>query len=76
MDIKICQNKTKKCLCIVKRNPVLEGYMVANLAGDIDSRKSTSGCLITFAWGALSWQFKFQKCVDMLAMENKYIASI
>lgn len=33
------------------------------MAGDVDSRKSTSGYLITFASGAVSWQSKLQKCV-------------
>lgn len=33
----------------------LRGYTNFDLGGDIDSRKSTSGYLITFSRGALSW---------------------
>ena len=35
--------------------PVLVGFTDANMAGDIDSRKSTSGYLVKFAGGAISW---------------------
>lgn len=41
----------------------LDGYTDADMAGDIDSRKPTSGYLMTFAGGAVSWQSKLQKCV-------------
>ena len=40
------------------KEPVLVGYTDADMAGDIDSRKSTSGFLITFARGAVAWQSK------------------
>ena len=35
---------------------VLEGYVDANWAGDLNGRKSTSRYLFTFAGGAVSWQ--------------------
>jgi hypothetical protein len=53
-------------LCFGSRNPELIGYTDADMAGDIDSRKSTSGFLITFSGGAVSWQSKLQKCVVCL----------
>ena len=54
---------------------MLEGYTDADLADDIDSRKSTSGYLTTFAGGAISWQSKLQKCVALSTTEAEYIAS-
>ena len=38
------------------KEPVLVGYTDSDMAGDIDSRKSTSGFLVTFAGGAVAWQ--------------------
>ncbi|RDX85569.1 hypothetical protein CR513_33223, partial [Mucuna pruriens] len=37
------------------------------MAGDVDSRKSTSG-------GAVSWQSKLQKCVTLSTAEAEYVA--
>ena len=34
--------------------PTLEGFVDADMAGDIDTRRSTCGCLITFAGKAVS----------------------
>uniref|UniRef100_A0A2N9FPQ8 Reverse transcriptase Ty1/copia-type domain-containing protein n=1 Tax=Fagus sylvatica TaxID=28930 RepID=A0A2N9FPQ8_FAGSY len=55
--------------------PVLEGYTDADMAGDLDGRKSTSGFLFTFAGGAVSWQPKLQKCVTLSTTEAEYIAA-
>lgn len=65
---------SKLCLCFGDDKPVLVGYTDADMAGDIDSRKSTSGYLITFAGGAVSWQSKLQKCVALSTTEAEYIA--
>jgi len=32
------------------------------MAGDLGGSKSTSGIVITFVGGAVSWQSKLQKC--------------
>lgn len=42
---------------------MLEGYTNANMVGDIDSRMSTLGYLMTFAKGAISRQSKLQKYI-------------
>ena len=62
------------CLCFGTGQPVLDGYSDADMAGDCDSRKSTSGFLMTFAGGAVSWQSKLQKCVALSTTEAEYIA--
>ncbi|PKI76834.1 hypothetical protein CRG98_002820 [Punica granatum] len=41
---------------------------------DIDSRKSISGYLMTFAGGAILWQFRLQKCIALSTTEAEYIA--
>nr|GFD40383.1 putative pleckstrin (PH) domain, reverse transcriptase, RNA-dependent DNA polymerase [Tanacetum cinerariifolium] len=42
--------------------PTLVGYTDSDLAGNMDNMKSTSGYLMTFVGGAVSWQSRLQKC--------------
>ena len=63
------------CICFGCTNsPILEAYSDADWTGDIDSRKSTTGYLICFGNGAVSWQSKLQKCVALSTTEAEYIA--
>jgi len=52
---------------------MLLGYTDANMAEDVNSRKSTSRYLTTFAGGAVSWQSKLQKCVVLSTTKAEYI---
>ncbi|PNX96549.1 putative gag/pol polyprotein, partial [Trifolium pratense] len=61
--LRYLRGTSKMSLCFGSRNPELIGYTDADMARDIDSRKSTSGFLITFSGGAVSWRSKLQKCV-------------
>ena len=54
---------------------VLEGYVDADWAGDLDGRKFTSGYLFTFVGGVVSWQLRLQKCVALFTTEAEYIAA-
>lgn len=53
----------------------LVGYTDSDLAGDIDTRKSTSGYLISFAGGAVSWKSRLQKYVALSTTEAEFIAA-
>ena len=66
---------SKLCLCFGKGKPVLEGCTDADIAGDLDSKKSTSSYLFTFVGGAISWQSKLQKCDTLSTTEAEYIAT-
>ena len=55
--------------------PVLISYTDSDMAGDVDNRKSTSGYLMTFSGGAVSWQSRLQKCVALSTTEAEYIAA-
>ena len=65
----------KLCLTFVDSKPVLEGYVDAYWAGDLDGRKSTLGYLFTFAGGAISSQSRLQRCVSLSITEAKYLAA-
>ncbi|QHO56103.1 Retrovirus-related Pol polyprotein [Arachis hypogaea] len=54
---------------------LLVGFTDADMAGDIDSRKSTSGYLVKFAGGDISWQSRLQKCVALSTTEAEFIAA-
>ena len=63
----------EKCLCFGNEDPMLVGYIDADMDGDVDSRKSTSGYLTTFARGVVSWQSNLQRCVALSTTEAEYI---
>ncbi|RDX83005.1 hypothetical protein CR513_36131, partial [Mucuna pruriens] len=63
-------------LCFGGEKPTLVGYSDLDMAGDIDSRKSTSGYLIKFVWGVMAWQSKLQKCVALSTTKVEFIAII
>ena len=62
------------CLCFGNGKAMLDGFTDSDMAGDVDSRKSTSGYLMTFAGGAVAWQSKLQKCVALSTTEAEFIA--
>ena len=74
--LRYLHSTSKMCLSFGNANPVLVGYTDADMAGDVDSRKSTLGYLITFAGGAVSWQSKLQKSVALSTTEAEFIAAI
>ena len=53
----------------------MKGNTYSDLASDLDKRKSATGYLFTFSWGAISWQSKLQKCVALSTTEAEYIAA-
>jgi len=51
------------------------GFTDSDWAGDIDSRKSTSGYVFTLHSGAISWKSRKQNVVATSSTEAEYIAS-
>ena len=52
----------------------LVGYSDADWAGDLDTRRSTSGMLFLMSNGAVSWASKAQPVVALSSSEAEYIA--
>ncbi|MCO5562840.1 hypothetical protein L7F22_016475 [Adiantum nelumboides] len=64
-----------KCLCYGKGPLELKGFCDSDMAGDVDTRKSTSGYVFTLARGAVSWCSKLQKIVASSTTEAEYISA-
>nr|POF08790.1 retrovirus-related pol polyprotein from transposon tnt 1-94 [Quercus suber] len=53
----------------------LQDYIDADFAGDIDSRKSTTGFVFTLGGTAISWVSNLQKTVTFSTTEAEYVAA-
>ncbi|XP_074026444.1 uncharacterized protein [Leptinotarsa decemlineata] len=53
----------------------LIAYSDANFAGDLDTRKSTTGYLTSIAGAPVTWSSHIQKCVSRSTTESEYIAA-
>ena len=49
--LRYLRGTSRMCLCFGSGEPILKGYSDADMAGDLDSRKSTLRFLMTFAGG-------------------------
>ena len=49
--------------------------MDASYAGDVDTRRSTTGYLLKISGGPVSWQSRLQSSVELSSMEAEYMAA-
>ena len=61
-------------LCYGNDKVVMQCFVDADLSGDVDSSKSTSGYIYTIDGTAVSWMSKLQKCVALSSTEAEYVA--
>ncbi|XP_068641927.1 secreted RxLR effector protein 161-like [Aristolochia californica] len=57
-------------------HPVGVGYVVADIDGDIDGKKSTIGYIYTLGGTTISWVSKLQKIVALSTTEGEYVLVI
>ena len=53
----------------------VEGYTDSDYAGNTDNQKSTSGYVVTYGSGAISWRSKLKECRTLSTTEAEYIAT-
>ena len=51
-----------------------QDFMDADLGGDVDSSKSTSGYIYTIGGTTVNWMSRLQKCVSLSSTEAEYVA--
>ena len=61
-------------LCFGKGKVTLQGFVDADLGGDVDSSKSTSGYIYNIGGTTVSWMSRIQKCVSLSSTEAEYVA--
>ena len=61
-------------LCFKQSELGLQGYVNANMAGDVDGRKSTTRYVYMFGGTTISWVSKLQKVVSLSTIETEYVA--
>jgi hypothetical protein len=66
---------TTHALCFGGSDTFLQGYVDSYMAGDKDSRRSTTGYVFTIGGTTVSWILKLQKVVSLSTTEAEYVAA-
>ena len=61
-------------LCFGKGKVTLQGFVDADLGGDVGSSKSTSGYIYTISGTTVSWMSRLHKCASLASTEADYVA--
>ena len=56
--------------------PLLECFIDSDMSTDVDTSWSTSGYVMTYVGGAVSWQSRLQKSVALSTMEAEYMGVV
>ena len=73
--LRYLRGSTDTCLCFTGASLKLQGYVDADFASDIDSRKSTIGFVFTRGGTAISWASNLQKIVTLSTTKTEYVAA-
>ena len=73
--LRYLRGTTDMALCYGGSDILLQGYCDSDFAGDIDSRKSTTGYIFTLGSAAVSWVSRLQKTVSISTTEAEYVAA-
>ena len=74
--LKYLRGTTGLALCFKQSNLGLQGYVDADMAGDVDGKKSTTGYVYTLGGTMISWVLKLQKIVALSTIEAEYVVVI
>ncbi|KAE8723109.1 Retrovirus-related Pol polyprotein from transposon TNT 1-94 [Hibiscus syriacus] len=72
--LRYLRGTTNKALCFKGRDTILTDYVDADLAGNVDIRRSTTGYVYTLGGTAMSWVSQLQKIVALSTTEAEYVA--
>ncbi|KAE8692624.1 Retrovirus-related Pol polyprotein from transposon TNT 1-94 [Hibiscus syriacus] len=72
--LRYLRGTTNKALCFKGGDTILTGYVDADLAGNVDIRRSTTGYVYTLGGTTVSWVSQLQKIVALSTTEAEYVA--
>ncbi|KAE8710415.1 Retrovirus-related Pol polyprotein from transposon TNT 1-94 [Hibiscus syriacus] len=72
--LRYLRGTTNKALCFKGGDTILTSYVDADLAGNIDIRRSTTGYIYTLGGTTVSWVSQLQKIVALSTTEAEYVA--
>ncbi|KAE8674463.1 CC-NBS-LRR class disease resistance protein [Hibiscus syriacus] len=72
--LRYLRGTTNKALCFKGGDTIMIGYVDADLAGNVDIRRSTTGYVYTLGGTAVSWVSQLQKIVALSTTEAEYVA--
>ena len=64
------------CLRFGSSKPQHDGFTDSDISADVDTSRSTSGYVMMYAGGAVSWQSRLQKTVALSTTEVEYMAAM
>ena len=73
--LKYLRGTTNQELCFSGSNIALQGYVDADMAGDRDNRRSTTGYVFTIGGTTVSWVSKIQSVVALSTIEAEHVAT-
>ena len=73
--LRYLRGTSNKCLHFGGSTTDLQSYVDSDLAGDIDTRRSTTGYVFTIGGAAMSWVSRLQKINALYTIEAEYVAA-
>ena len=73
--LRYLRGSTDICLYFIGASLKLQGYVDSDFAGNIDSRKSTTGFVFTLGGTTIFRALNLQKTVALSTIEAKYVAA-
>ena len=73
--LRYLRGTTSHALCFGGLDTILQGYVDANMAGDKDNRRSTTGYVFTVGGTTVSWISKLQQVVALSTTKAEYVAA-
>ena len=74
--LRYLKGTSSMCLRFGSGKPLLEGYTNSDMSADVDTSRSTTGYVMTYAGGVVSWQSRLQKVVALSTTEAEYMAAV
>ena len=76
MDSQVFERYHFTCIMFWRFRHYSTGICYADMAGDKDNRRSTTGYVFTVGGTAVSWISKLQNVIALSTMEEEYVAAI